>query len=249
VAPSHQLELEGSIKKARVMSILSAILYFLTQNPFKGILTFVLVGAILGAVMAIWRGRKTWYLLIVVFYVLGSINVFATHFLNSLFLNAFGTEGSAVIVHSEETDTQLNDKYVWSYDVLLKTADGRDVMTSFYTDSASIYPIRNAILIPPEGERFVAKYIPGFERNIVIMSDLSGYGTRRLINEDRQPVLRAAALYAASPNNPTFIDEYRVALRSFIAAHREDDDSSVISAYRKKLAELDKIRESQGNSD
>jgi len=48
--------------------------------------------------------------------------------------------------------------------------------------SASIYPIRNRILIPPENEPFVAKNIPGFERNIVIMSDESDYGKRIIVD-------------------------------------------------------------------
>jgi hypothetical protein len=193
-------------------------------------------------VMAAWRGRRSWNFLLVVFFVLGIFNVFTGHMLNAAFLNAFGTVGSAVIVHSEETNSTLNDQYIWAYDAVLKTADGRDVETSFDTMSASIYPIRNAILIPPEGEPFVAKYIPGFERNIAIMSDLSDYGKRRLINEDTQPVSKAAAKYAVSPANQTFIEEYRVALRSFIAQHAGDADSELIDDYTQKLKDLDRAK-------
>jgi hypothetical protein len=50
-----------------------------------------------------------------------------------------------------------NDKNIWEYDAVLKTADGHDVPLQFNTMSAAIYPIRNAILIPPENEMFMAK--------------------------------------------------------------------------------------------
>jgi hypothetical protein len=59
------------------------------------------------------------------FYLFSQINFFTGHMLNALFLNAFGTTGSAVIVHSQETNSQLNDQYIWDYDAVLKTADGR----------------------------------------------------------------------------------------------------------------------------
>jgi hypothetical protein len=91
------------------------------------------------------------------FFLFSQINFFTGHILNALFLNAFGTQGHAVIVHSRETDSQLNDKNIWEYDAVLKTADGHDVPLQFNTMSAAIYPIRNAILIPPENEMFVAK--------------------------------------------------------------------------------------------
>jgi hypothetical protein len=224
------------------MSILSAILYFITQHSVLGIFLFPLVGLVFAMVMSQASGHKLWYSVIVVFFLFGIFNVFAGHMLNAAFLNAFGTVGSAVIVHSEETNSTLNDQYIWAYDAVLKTADGQDVETSFDTMSASIYPIRNAILIPPEGETFVAKYIPGFERNIAIMSDLSDYGKRRLINEDTQPVFKAAAKYAVSPANQNFIEEYRVALRSFITKHAGDADSELIDDYTQKLKDLDRAK-------
>lgn len=90
------------------------------------------------------------------FFLFSQINFFTGHFLNALFLNAFRTTGSAVILHSQQSDSQLNDQYIWNYDGVLKTADGRDIVIQFDTMSASIYPIRNRILIPPENEPFVA---------------------------------------------------------------------------------------------
>jgi hypothetical protein len=104
--------------------------------------------------------------------------------------------------------------------------------------SASIYPIRNRILIPPENEPFVAKYIPGFERNIVIMSDESDYGKRIIVDQDRAPVGKAAGQYAVSPTNPAFIKEYRAALQAFIIKHRNDANPDLVEDYEQELNNL-----------
>jgi hypothetical protein len=210
------------------MAMLSALFYNLAQHPFLGLAVFPLVGAFCSGLIAHWRRNLAWNLLIVPFFLLGVVNTFAAHMLNAAFLNAFGTIGHAVIGYEAETNSQLNDQYIWEYEAILKTADGRDVVTHFDTMSASIYPIRNEILIPPKGETFVAKYIPGFERNIAIMSDLSAYGKRRLVEQDGVPVEKAAARYAASPANPAFVKGYRDALRAFIARHADDADPDMI---------------------
>ena len=90
----------------------------------------------------------------------------------------------------------------------MKTADGKDIVTNFSTTTASIYPIRNEIIIPPRGERFVVKYIPGFEKNIVIMSDESTYGIQRKIAENLRPLQKAQGQYNANTNNESFRKEY-----------------------------------------
>jgi hypothetical protein len=217
------------------MVFVSAILYFLTHHP--GLTMLVLIGAGLGAgtLLAIWRRQAGWYGLVIPFFLLSPISFFTAPFLNALFLNAFGTTGKAVIVHKQETNEQFNDNYVWDYDGVLKTADGRDVAIHFRTTSATIYPIRNEILIPPANESFVAKYIPGFERNIVIMSVESNYGKRLKIEQDRAPVEKAAGQYAVSPTNHVFLKEYQAALQTFISKHRSDADPDLIQDYEREL--------------
>ena len=220
------------------MVILSAISYFLTHHPFWAWPVIVLVGALLAHLLAKWRGSRGWYGLILAFFIYGQLNLFTAHIFNALFLEAFGVDGTAVITQSEETSSSLNDQNIWAYDAVVKTADGKDVVTRFDTMSASIYPITNAIMVPPKGERFAIRYVPGFPRNFVIMRDLSPYGREYLLGEDRKPVEKAAAQFAASPGNKAFIAEYRQALAAFIAKHRDDADPALIANYHAQLDAL-----------
>jgi hypothetical protein len=220
------------------MHILSALSYFFSAHSLLAMPVIVLLSAVVAVGMVAWRKNNAWSLLVVGGLVFSGINVFTSHIWNALLLNAFGVTGSAVVVQSRETSSQLNNQNVWEYDAVIKTADGRDVTTKFDTMSASIYPIRNEILIPPQGEMFVVKYVPGFERNIVILSDQSDYGKKRLIREDLEPVEKAEAELAVSPANPDFMKEYRNALQSFLEKHRNDADPALIRSYQQKLDAL-----------
>lgn len=222
------------------MIILSKILYFLTHHPFWAWPVIIAVGWLLAYLLAKRSGSGRWYILILPFFIYGQINFFTAHIFNALFLEAYGIDGSAVITQSEETSSTLNDQSVWAYDAVMKTAEGQDVVTGFDTMSASIYPITNAILIPPQGERFVVRYIPGFPRNFVIMRELSPYGKKYRLGEDRRPVEKAAAQFAASPDNRAFVAEYRQALTVFIDRHRDDADPTLIEYYRAQLGALPK---------
>ena len=132
----------------------------------------------------------------------------------------------------------LNESYIWDYDSVLKTADGRDVALQFSTTSVAIYPIRNEILMPPENDPFIVKYVPGYERNIVILCDESNYGKRRKIERDRAPVEKAAGQYAISLTNQAFVNEYRGALQAFLRKHRDDADPDLIEDYQQELNRL-----------
>ncbi|MGO4701599.1 hypothetical protein [Dyella sp. 2RAB6] len=220
------------------MTVISAILYFLTQHPFWAWPVIIMTGVAVSWLLFVLRRKKGGFVLILLFFIYGQVNIFVAHIFNALFLEAFGVEGKAVITHAEETSSTLNDQNVWVYDAVLKTADGRDVVVQFDTMSASIYPITNAILIPPQGEMFVVRYIPGFPRNFVVMREQSAYGKAYLIGEDREPVDKAAAQLDASPGNKEFIAEYRGALRAFIDKHRDDAQPGLIEDYQARLDAL-----------
>ncbi|MCD0502875.1 hypothetical protein [Bordetella petrii] len=221
------------------MIFLSAVLFFLSQHSLLSLPLLALLGVAVGACLARWLGQPAWYAMGVVGLAVGAVNVFTGSMLNAAFLNAYGTRGSAVITHSEQTSSQLNNEYIWQYDAVMQAADGRDVKIHFDTMSASLYPVRNEISLPPVGERFVVKYIPGFERNVAILRDESPYGKRRLVQQARAPVERAAAQLAASPANTEFRAEYRAALQQFLADHEQDAPPHVVQHYRSELQALD----------
>lgn len=221
-----------------MLIIISALLYFLSQHSLLSFPILTLFGLAIGFALAYWRGNPAWLSLGIVGFVVGMFNIFTGSMVNGAFLNAYGTYGSAVITHGEETSSQLNDQNIWAYDAVIRTADGRDVKTSFDTMSASLYPPRNEINIPPVGERFVVKYIPGFEHNIAIMRDESPFGERRIIQQDRAAVDRAKVQLAASPGNAGFQQEYREALHGFLAQHADSAPAGLVSQYQAELARL-----------
>lgn len=221
------------------MVVLSAIFFFISQHSLLSLPLWILAGFALGGAASALLRNGAWMGLSVIGFVIGIANIFLGSMANAIFLNAYGTYGTAVVTHEEETNSQLNDSNIWKYDAVVRTADGRDVKTGFDTMSASLYPPRNAIQIPPKGERFVVKYIPGFERNIAIMRDESPFGRRLLLQKALEPVERAAAQIDASPDNPEFRREYRETIENFLARHAGDAPPELVERYR---AELDRLR-------
>lgn len=190
-----------------------------------------------GSLFSFWRKNLTY---VIIAFILAILNVFTGQFANAFFLNCFGERGSAVITLSKETNSTLNDQYIWDYDVVMKTKEGKDVVTEFSTTTASLYPIRNSILIPPERERFVVKYIPGFEKNIVIMTDESPYGRKRKIHENLEPVQKTRNQYETSPSNNDFRKAYAEALQNFIKNPDNATDTLNLVEFRIILNQLRK---------
>ena len=222
------------------MTTLSAFFFFISQHSLLSLPLWILAGFALGGTVSALRRNPAWMALSVVGFAVGLANIFLGSMANAIFLNAYGTYGTAVITHEEETSSQLNDANIWDYDAVVRTAEGKDVKTGFDTMSASLYPPRNAIEIPPKGERFVVKYIPGYERNIAIMRDESPFGKRLLLRRALEPVERAAAQVEASPDNEDFRREYRKEIEAFLAGFADTGPPDQIDHYRSELKRLDR---------
>ncbi|WP_378105936.1 hypothetical protein [Chryseobacterium sp. sg2396] len=121
-------------------------------------------------------------------FILSIGNVIGGQFLNAWFLNKYGTESTAVITSDVETSSTLNDRYIHDYEAIVKKQNGSYVTTFFSTTTAAIYPIKNAIRIPRKETRFPVKFIPGYEKNIVILYDRSDEGKMLLKYEKRKPL-------------------------------------------------------------
>ena len=221
------------------MAFLSAIFYFLNQHSLLSMPLILAVGFGLMSMVVRWRKNPGLYVWMVPVFIFSMVNVFTSSILNGLFLNAVGTYGSAVITQERETNSRLNEQAVWAYDAVMKTADGRDVKTGFDTMSATIYPWTNTIYIPPMGERFVVKYVPGFEKNIVIMRLESDYGKQYILAVAMGEVSAKERQLEASPDNKAFQAEYRAALQEFLDKHGAQATPSIVEKYRRALNRLD----------
>jgi len=210
------------------MSILSRVFYFFGHH---GLLAFLLL-MVIGILIFIKRQNV---LYIVLAFLLGMANVFTGQFANSLFLNAFGVRSTAVITDAEETSSQLNDQNIWEYQYIVKGLDGEYTKGSFSTTSASLYPIKNEIQIPAPGKPFPVKFIRGYERNIVVLSDESVEGIQSKENELLRPVQKAKVQYEADPNYQPFVEEYRQALIKYLKISQQPN----LDHYRKELQKLD----------
>ena len=154
------------------MSSLSSILYFLTRQSELAVPLFVAIGFMFSFILVSWRRNEVWYLLILPFFLMGVANVFTARIWNALFLERFGTDGTAVITQVAPTGSTINHQPVWDYMARLTTADHESMTAEFDTLSATIYPISNMIVIPAPDQPFAIRYIPGFPENFVIMRNV-----------------------------------------------------------------------------
>jgi hypothetical protein len=165
-------------------------------------------------------------------------NGFAGQFLNAWFLNKYGIESTAIITSDIETSSTLNEQYIHDYEAIVKKQDGKYVTTTFSTTSASIYPIENAIRIPQVNQAFPVKYIPGYEKNMVILYNESEEGKKLRQYEMQAPINAAKIKYEADPNNKEFIEEYISALEDYLQVYNDENYKIKIEELRKQLKDL-----------
>lgn len=215
------------------MLILSKILFFFSHHGFYAVLIFILFFWLLS-----FLTKKAWWLILIIPFSIG--NGFGGQFLNAWFLNKYGVESTAIITSEVQTNSQLNDNYIYDYEAIVKKQDGKYVETYFSTTSASIYPIENAIRIPSSDKEFPVKFIPGYEENIVILFNQSEQGKILRRYELMEPVKSARIKYEADRTNPKFIKKYIVALEDYVKVYPEEQFKSQIIVLKNELETLKK---------
>jgi energy-coupling factor transporter transmembrane protein EcfT len=215
------------------MVSLSKILFFTSHHGFYTVIILFLVFGLLSAVT-----KKPLFLLPII--PLAILNGFAGQFLNAWFLNKYGVESTAIITSDVETNSTLNDQYIHDYEAIVKKKDGKYVSTFFSTMSAAIYPIENAIRIPQVDKPFPVKYIPGYEKNIVILYNQSDEGKILQKYELQAPVNSAKIKYDAEPSNKEFVEEYISALENYFKNYDNPGYKTKLDELKK---ELDKMKE------
>ncbi|PTT36232.1 hypothetical protein DBR28_11260 [Chryseobacterium sp. HMWF028] len=206
------------------MVLISKILFFTSHHGFYTVvLLFVFFG------LLSYLTKKAWLLIPII--PLAILNGAGGQFLNAWFLNKYGVESTAIITSDVETNSTLNDMYIHDYEAIVKKQDGKYTSTFFSTTSAAIYPIENAIRIPQKEVSFPVKYIPGYEKNMVILYYQSDEGQTNLKYSKMAPVNSARIKYEADRKNKEFIEEYISALEGYV----EYDDNET---YKEKIKEL-----------
>lgn len=210
------------------MIFVSKILFFTSHHGFYTVIILVLVFGLLSFVT-----KKGWFLIPIL--PLAILNGIGGQFLNAWFLNKYGTESTAIITSDVETNSTLNDQYIHDYEAIVKKLDGKYINTFFSTTTASIYPIENAIRIPQVEKPFPVKFIPGYEKNIVILYHQSEDGKILEKYQLQAPINSARIKYEADPTNQEFIREYIEALENYLKVY---DDK----AFKIRLKELQSQR-------
>ena len=214
--------------KTNKMVIISKILFFFSHHGFYSVLIFILFFGLLSVVT-----RKAWVLIFILPLSIG--NGFAGQYLNAWFLNKYGVESTAIITSDVETNSTLNDQYIHDYEAIVKKQDGKYVETFFSTMSAAIYPLENAIRIPVPDKEFPVKFIPGYEKNIVILFQQSEEGKNLRMYELQRPVNSARIKYEADRTNIKFIKDYILALEDYVKVYDDEQFKSKITELKQEL--------------
>ncbi|MGX5686345.1 hypothetical protein ACWKWW_17485 [Chryseobacterium cucumeris] len=212
------------------MVLISKILFFTSHHGFY---TVVLLFAFFGLLS--YLTKKAWFLIPII--PLAILNGFGGQFLNAWFLNKYGVESTAIITSDVETNSTLNDMYIHDYEAIVKKQDGKYTTTFFSTTTAAIYPIRNSIRIPGDKD-IPVKYIPGYEKNMVILYDQSREGKIVLQNEKMAPVNSARIKYEADRTNKQFIEEYIAALEDYVKDYDDETYREKIRVLKQELKQL-----------
>jgi len=213
------------------MIIISKILFFASHHGFYTVIILFLFFGLIS-----WVTKKALFLIPII--PLAILNGFGGQFLNAWFLNKYGTESTAIITSDVETNSTLNDQYIHDYEAIVKKQDGKYTDTFFSTTTAAIYPIENAIRIPQVNKTFPVKYIPGYEKNIVILYDQSNEGKMQNKYEKEAPIQKAKIKYEADPTNKEFVEEYISALEDYVKSYDDKNYKMKIEELKKELRQL-----------
>lgn len=211
------------------MILISKILFFTSHHGFYTVIILVLFFGLLSALT-----KKWWFLLPIL--PLAILNAIGGQFLNAWFLNKYGVESTAIITSDVETNSTLNDQYIHDYEAIVKKKDGKYIPTFFSTTTAAIYPIENAIRIPQTEETFPVKFIPGYEKNIVILYNQSEEGKKILRYQKLVPINTARIKYEADPSNEEFKKEYISAMKDYLKDYEDAE-------YKMKIKDLESQKE------
>jgi hypothetical protein len=124
--------------------------------------------------------------------ILGISNVLLGPDLSAVLIHGFGVQAPATVTGTYATGSNYNDRQVMGHNVLIKTADGSTIETSFEDDDFNVYPPANSVTYPQDGDRFNVSHLKGYPANFVIISNDDSPWSKSLRCYDLLSVLRQA---------------------------------------------------------
>jgi hypothetical protein len=207
------------------MDILWHVIYFFATSKFLTLfLAIVVVPVVVG--LSVWKRRLAKYYAVLP--VLAFANLFFGTDIAAHIVHGNGEKGSATITGSYDTSTVYNDHNVVGYHVLLRTAEGKVVETSFEDDDFNIYPPKNSVVYPGTGDRFTVYYLRSFPKDFVIVdNDDSPWATALRCGRLRNEVREANAKYEFDRSNANYRTNYIALINRLLERKCVDDDEEV----------------------
>jgi hypothetical protein len=207
------------------MDILWHVIYFLATSTFLSLfIGFTGLPIIIG--LSVWLGRFVVFAAFIP--VLAFLCVFFGTEIATPIIHTYGEKGSATITGSYNTATVYNNHNVVGYHVLLKTADGKVVETSFEDDDFNIYPPKNSVVYPGVGDHFTVYYLRSFPQDFVIVdNDDSPWAKDLRCGRLRNDVQEANAKYEFDRSNTGYRSNYIGLINKLLDEKCVDDDDEV----------------------
>ena len=163
--------------------------------------------------------RRHFVWLIPLVAVLAVVNIIFGPYLGVPLIYRLGEQGQGAVTSTYGTSTRYNNRRVIGYNVLLRTADGKVVETTFEDDDFNVYPPHSSTFYPHEGDEFTVRYIAGFPGDFVIVSDDDSPWAKRLrcrvLNRD---AFAAQEKQRFAPDSAAFRDAAKAADQALQAA-------------------------------
>lgn len=201
------------------------VIFFLARWRFFVLVAFVLAPIILTGLSR--GGGKLWVgLLIPVGVIAGVVNLIFGMGLSAVLIDHLGVEGQAKITDTFATSTTYNERRVMGHHVLIRTADGSVVEARFDDDDFNIYPPRNSVIYPQDGDEFSARYIQHFPKDfIIVTNDDSPWAVGLRCNASRSRIAKANAKYEFAKTSPAYRQAYIDAIHAALSGPCSIDET------------------------
>ncbi|WP_158817121.1 hypothetical protein [Methylocapsa sp. S129] len=205
------------------MDILAHILFLMAKHRFLFVPLSFAIAFGLGWPLSRLIGRHARVFALVV--IAAFLNIFFGPDLSAYVLYKRGETGSAQITGTFATSTQYNNHDVVGYNILIKTAEGKIVETSFEDDDFNLYPAPDGFVYPQPGDQFNVRYLRTFPQDFVIVADDdSPWARRRKCDGLRETLLEAKRKFDFDNAGSTYRSLYIAAIRTFVDDKCYDDD-------------------------